>query len=92
MTKVRAHIIIGGAVQGVFFRAHTREIALNHSVHGWVQNRMDGAVEAVFEGDETAVKKVIDWCRHGPPAARVHDVIVNYLNYTGEFNGFIIKM
>ena len=62
MSMVRAHVIIRGMVQGVYFRAHTRDEAKAHSVTGWVKNRKDGGVEAVFEGGEDDVKKVILLC------------------------------
>lgn len=91
MKKVRAHVLISGIVQGVFFRANTRDIALSHGIHGWVRNTMDGKVEAVFEGDEAVVKRVIDWCKHGPTGARVDNVDIKWLDYTGEFNGFMVR-
>ncbi len=92
MKKIKAHLIIKGIVQGVFFRANTRDIALSHGIHGWVRNTMDGNVEAVFEGDEALVKRVIDWCKHGPPGAMVDNVDIKWLDHTGEFNGFVVKM
>ena len=51
MENVRAHLIIEGRVQGVFFRHHTQEMAVRLGLKGWVKNRQDGSVEAVFEGD-----------------------------------------
>ena len=90
MKKVRAHIIIKGIVQGVFFRANTQDVAVSHGVHGWVRNTMDGGVEAMLEGEEEAVKKVIKWCRQGPPGAMVDSVDIKWLDYTGEFTGFNI--
>jgi len=89
--KVRAHVFISGRVQGVFFRAHTQEKAFELGVKGWVRNLPDGRVEAVFEGDEDAVKKIIDWCHVGPPAARVDDVEVIWEEYKGEFDSFSIR-
>jgi len=91
MKKVRAHLIIEGIVQGVFFRANTQDTAVSHGVHGWVRNTMDGKVEAVLEGDEDAVKKVINWCRKGPFGARVDNVNIKWQDYTGEFNGFEVR-
>lgn len=91
MEKGRAHLVIEGIVQGVFFRANMREVAQSNDVHGWVKNTMDGKVEAVFEGGETEVKKVVEWCKHGPPGARVDNVNIKWLDYTGEFNGFMVR-
>ncbi len=89
--KVRAHVFISGKVQGVFFRATTRDKANELGVKGWVRNLRDGRVEAVFEGDEDAVKKLIEWCHVGPPAARVEKVEVKYEDYRGEFDTFSIR-
>ena len=89
--KIRAHVFISGKVQGVFFRATTRDIARRYGVTGWVKNLWDGRVEAIFEGDEDAVKKVIEWCHIGPPGARVEKVEVMYEDYKGEFDNFEIR-
>ena len=89
--KVRAHVFISGKVQGVFFRATTKEMAERYGVKGWVRNLRDGRVEAVFEGDEEAVKRLIEWCHVGPPAARVDNVEVEYEEYKGEFEDFRIR-
>ncbi len=69
--KKRVRVVVEGRVQGVFFRARTRETALGLGLCGWVRNRQDGSVEAVFEGEEEALAKVVAWCRRGPPGARV---------------------
>ncbi len=90
MSKVQAHVIISGRVQGVYYRALTREQAQALGVSGWVRNRPDRKVEGVFEGDKEKVDKLISWCRQGPPAADVTSVDVNWGNYTGEFSGFKI--
>lgn len=88
--KASAHAIITGIVQGVFFRMETQRAAELHGVDGWVRNKRDGSVEAVFEGDKTDVDAVLDWCRQGPQRAVVHDVVVEWQEYTGEFGGFEI--
>ena len=90
MQKVRAHVIIEGRVQGVFFRYHTQEKAYEIGVKGWVKNRRDGRVEAVFEGDKDKVDRMIQWCHRGPSEARVTNVQVEWENYTGEFEDFSI--
>ena len=68
---VRLRIVAHGHVQGVFFRDSTRRTAARHGVAGWVRNRPDGTVEAVFEGDEEAVAAAVEFCRAGPRSAVV---------------------
>jgi len=89
--KVRVHIFVSGRVQGVFFRSETRYEANRRNVAGWVRNTHDGRVEAVFEGEKEDVEKVIDFCRRGPPGARVAKVDVHWEDYTGEFRDFKIR-
>jgi acylphosphatase len=86
--KVRAHARITGIVQGVFFRLETQRAAERIGVCGWVRNRRDGSVEAVFEGDRDRVEAVLEWCRHGPPRAVVSQVDVRWEEYTGEYTDF----
>jgi len=86
--NVRAHIIVEGLVQGVFFRASMAEVARTHKVCGWVKNNPNGTVEAIIEGPETSVKKVIAWSRVGPPAARVDRVDLKWEDYKDEFDDF----
>jgi len=76
--RTRAHVHVTGRVQGVYYRATTRDTARDVGVDGWVQNLEDGRVEAVFEGSEAAVEEMIDFCHEGPSAARVEDVAVSY--------------
>ncbi len=87
----RAHIYVYGRVQGVFFRASMKEVALRHGVTGWVRNLPDGRVEAVVEGPCDAVKKVVEWAHRGPPLARVERVDVTWEPYKGEYQGFTIR-
>jgi acylphosphatase len=87
----RVHVHISGRVQGVFFRAETQRAAIDLNLTGWVRNMADGRVEAVFEGEDENVDKMIAWCHIGPPAARVEDVTVKVEPYTGEFRNFSIK-
>ena len=70
----RAHVFVSGRVQGVSFRATTREQARDRGVRGWVRNLDDGRVEAVFEGPPDAVEAMLSWCHDGPPAAHVEGV------------------
>ena len=78
MTKVRAHILISGLVQGVFFRQKTKQMAESRKVGGWVRNLDDGRVEAGFEGEETDVQALVDFCRRGPSGAKVSDIEVAF--------------
>ena len=89
--KVRAHIFVSGRVQGVFFRMETRDEATKRNVTGWVRNTSGGRVEAVFEGEREDVEQVIEFCRSGPPAARVTKIDVQWKEYTGEFESFKIR-
>ena len=73
----RAHVFIEGRVQGVFYRAFTRDQAVNLGLNGWVRNMPDGRVEAVFEGRVELIEQVIIACKKGPPGA--HVVIVNVI-------------
>ena len=89
--KVRAHLIVSGRVQGVFFRAETQEKAKELGVFGWVKNIAEGRVEAVFEGEKTKVEQLVKWAESGPPGAVVNDLNVVWKEYQGEFNGFEIR-
>ncbi len=90
MEKVRARVIIEGRVQGVFFRYHTQEMADRLGVKGWVKNRRDGCVEAVFEGDRETVDRVIEWCHRGPSEAKVTKASVTWEDYVGEYEDFSV--
>jgi acylphosphatase len=72
--RVRRHVVVRGSVQGVFFRDSCRREAESRGVAGWVSNRSDGAVEAVFEGEPDAVAALVDWCARGPRGADVASV------------------
>ncbi len=68
------HVIIRGRVQGVGYRAWTEISAIERGLEGWVRNRRDGSVEAVFGGTEHDVAEMIARCRRGPPGARVEAI------------------
>ena len=76
MSLVRAHVVVHGRVQGVWFRQSTRRCALEQGLAGWVRNRPDGTVEAVFEGEARAVDRALAFVRRGPEHARVDRVDV----------------
>ena len=90
MENARAHVVVEGRVQGVFFRHHTQEMAVSLGLKGWVRNRQDGSVEAVFEGDKEMINQVIRWCHRGPSQARVTEVRQAWEDYKGEFEDFLV--
>lgn len=93
MNKLRAnvHVVISGRVQGVWFRASTKQKAEQLGLTGWVRNTSKGNVEAIFEGEEDIVKEMIDWCHHGPPSAQVEHVKIKNQPPTNGFGGFSIR-
>ncbi len=68
------HLLIQGKVQGVFYRATAREVASRLGLSGWVRNTPEGDVEAMATGTAQQLEQFVDWCRQGPPAARVTNV------------------
>jgi acylphosphatase len=86
----RTRVVVRGMVQGVFFRVAARDRARSLGVAGWIQNRPDGSVEAVFEGEDDPVDSMIDWCRRGPSGADVQDVEVTAEDPRGEA-GFAVR-
>ncbi len=91
MAKIRVRLILKGIVQGVNFRYYTQREAQKNNVTGWVRNLPDDSVDAVLEGEEEDVEALIQWCRHGPPSARVTELIVQPEEYRSEFQSFSIK-
>ena len=88
--SIRRRVVVRGQVQGVFFRDSTREEARRLGVAGWVTNRGDGAVEAVFEGSAEAVEAMVSFCRSGPSRADVSSVDVSEEEPEG-LDGFRVK-
>jgi acylphosphatase len=86
----RARVLIDGRVQGVSFRANTRDEARRAGVTGWVRNLEDRRVEALFEGPRPAVQHMIDWCRRGAAPARVTNIEIHWEPPTGAERGFQI--
>lgn len=77
------HVLVSGRVQGVWFRDTCCEQARNLGVAGWVRNLADGRVEAVFEGPDGAIERMVAWCHEGPSRARVDAVEVAVRTVTG---------
>jgi len=90
MAEIARHLSIAGRVQGVFFRAWSREQAEELGVAGWIRNRPDGHVEAHVEGDEAAVEKMIERLRKGPPAAEVENLRTWDADVC-DFDGFEVR-
>jgi acylphosphatase len=88
--QARRRVVVHGEVQGVNFRDATRKEAERAGLSGWVTNRDDGAVEAVFEGDADAVERLVEWCRSGPSSADVEDVDASEEDPEGE-SGFEVR-
>jgi acylphosphatase len=88
--KTRVHVIILGRVQGVWYRASTKQKAEELGLVGWVKNTDDGNVEAVFEGDETVVDEMIAWCWKGPPMAKITEVKILPLRGGEKYSGFVV--
>lgn len=91
METVRAVALISGRVQGVFFRASTREIAERLGLAGYVRNLPLMKVEAVFEGPRDKVEQALDWCQQGPAGAVVNQVRVSWIEPAGDEDGFEIR-
>jgi acylphosphatase len=87
----KVHIFVSGIVQGVFFRAHTRDEAIKLNLYGYVKNLPDGRVEIVATGEGNSINKLISWCHKGPSFAHVTKVTVTSEPYTNEFKDFQIR-
>ena len=88
MASVRAHVLVTGYVQGVFYRHTAAKRARAKGLRGWIRNLPDGRVEAVIEGEEQAVRDLVEWCRSGPPHASVEDVEVSWEPPKTDSSGF----
>jgi acylphosphatase len=91
MEKARAHLLISGRVQGVFYRSFTQDVAHSLGLKGWVKNNSDGKVEAVFEGKKEDIESAIRSCYKGPSAAKVNNIDAKWEDFTGEFDTFSIR-
>ncbi|NTU42654.1 MAG: acylphosphatase [Nitrospirales bacterium] len=89
--KARAHLYISGTVQGVFYRAFTREVARSLGLFGWGKNLFDGRVEAVFEGPKEKIESAITRCYAGPPSSRVTNIEVSWDEPLEHLREFIIR-
>jgi acylphosphatase len=88
---IARRVIMSGRVQGVGFREGLVDSASAEGLAGWVRNRYDGTVEAVLQGDPAAVERIVQWCRRGPPAARVTGIDVAPMDVDPEQRDFVRK-
>jgi len=91
MSKKRIRLFVTGKVQGVFFRQTLKVMAKKNDVFGWVKNLEDGRVEAVLEGEEDKVDRLVEWAHGGPANARVEDVNIRNEKFTSEFSTFDVS-
>ncbi|MDJ0844119.1 acylphosphatase [Crocosphaera sp.] len=87
---IAIHVFIAGTVQGVGYRYSTVQEAQRLGIRGWVRNRIDGRVEAIFEGTEPIIEKMVQWCHHGPKSAKVTDVTVETVE-SQLYQGFEVR-
>lgn len=89
--QIRVQLVISGRVQGVMLRQSARGKALELGLAGWAHNLLDGRVEIVCEGEKENIEKFIEWCKKGPPFAKVENVEVQYREHKDEFQSFEIR-
>ena len=91
MVLSRAHVVVSGMVQGVFFRASAREQAAARGLTGWVKNTAEARVEAIFEGEKQLVEAMIEWCKIGPPSSSVEELKVTWEEPKSDHTAFTIR-
>jgi acylphosphatase len=90
MSLIRIHAVVSGRVQGVYFRASTVDEARQLGLCGWVRNRNDGKVEAEIQGEETEVRRLLNWLHKGPPMAAVSGVISHSITLVDDEKKFVM--
>lgn len=91
LQRARVHIFVSGLVQGVFFRAKTKNKAKELGLFGWVRNLPDGRVEILAEGEKEKLEKLIEWTKKDPGSAKVESLETAWQEYRGEFKNFEIR-
>jgi acylphosphatase len=89
--SAEARVVVSGRVQGVFFRASTRDAAIRWGVRGFVRNLPDGRVEAILQGSREAVEKVVSFMREGPPGAWVENAQIEWRRPAESWDGFVVR-
>ncbi|NIP40606.1 MAG: acylphosphatase [Candidatus Aenigmarchaeota archaeon] len=90
--NARVHLLISGEVQGVFFRASTRDKAVDLGLKGWIRNLMDGKVECIVEGEKERIEQLIEFCKQGPEGSKVDNIEINWEKPKDEFGSFDIRI
>lgn len=88
---LQAKLIISGKVQGVFYRAQAKKIAQKFSLSGWAKNEPDGNVFILAQGEKASLEQFIEWCKKGPPLAKVENVELTIEPTSQKLEGFYIK-
>lgn len=91
MKTAAAHLFIEGRVQGVFYRAFTRNLAARLGLNGWVRNLFDGRVEALFEGSRELIEQAIQECWKGPAGSSVRNIDVRWEESSAKYKGFEVR-
>ncbi|OGI18333.1 MAG: acylphosphatase [Candidatus Melainabacteria bacterium RIFCSPHIGHO2_02_FULL_34_12] len=91
MEMYQSHLIVSGRVQGVFYRASCQDVAVKYGLNGWVKNLSTGDVEVLVQGEKEQIEKLIEWCKKGPPNAKVSDVKIEWQEMSEEINGFSVR-
>ena len=91
MNTSTLHIIVKGKVQGVFYRASAKKAALALGLTGWVRNTPEGHVEIMAYGPEKQLNEFMEWCKEGPPAAKVKEVHTAVVESPPQLNDFVIR-
>ena len=87
----QAQLIISGKVQGVFYRTSCQEVAQGLGLAGWARNLSTGQVEVLAQGEKEKIEKLIEWCKKGPPGARVNEVRTEWQDLSGKISNFTVK-
>jgi acylphosphatase len=88
---IARRLVVSGRVQGVGYRAAMIEAAHAIGISGWVRNRDDGTVEAVVQGEDERIERMLTWCRRGPPAARVTEIATGVLDVDTGLESFVAR-
>ena len=87
----QAQLIISGKVQGVFYRASCQEVAQRLGLAGWARNLSTGQVEVLAQGEKEKIEKLIEWCKKGPPGAKIAKIDTNWQNIKESLSDFEIR-
>jgi acylphosphatase len=87
----QVHLIVLGRVQGVFYRASCQEVAQRLGLTGWVKNLPDGSVEVLAQGEKEKIEKLIEWCKKGPPGAKVSGLKIDWQIIVQQISSFNIE-